>query len=156
MGGATAVLAVAYHVWRGAILMKQVMVVTNYPDSSWLTMVVEALTMVAQVTAVPEEGVATAVQKTRYDLFLIDTSNINGDVVTLVKEIHQLFTTLPVVVFTTSPTWRRARELFLAGATDYVRRSLEKETILSVCQEVWEKVPHDEGEKPTNYFTSGE
>jgi DNA-binding NtrC family response regulator len=136
--------------------MKQMIVITNYPDSSWLKTVVEALAFVAQVEAVAEQEVWTAVQKTPYDLILIDTSNINGDVVTLVKEVHQFLPTLPIVVFTTSPTWRRARELFLAGATDYVRRSLEKETILSVCQEAWERVPHERGEGQTNDSIGGE
>jgi DNA-binding NarL/FixJ family response regulator len=36
-----------------------------------------------------------------------------------------------IVVVTDSPTWSRSREAFEAGATDYIRKLLDKEDILS-------------------------
>jgi DNA-binding NtrC family response regulator len=110
-------------------MTKQIIIITNQTDSAWINAVIEALALLGQVTVSLEYEAQAIVQRQSFDLILIDASTIETDDVALIQLLHDLRPTTPIVVNTLSPTWRRAREAFMAGAVDYMRRSLDPEKI---------------------------
>ncbi|MCP4421573.1 MAG: hypothetical protein GY805_33595 [Chloroflexi bacterium] len=106
------------------------MVISDKPDSPWSTTVNEALMSLGKLYFFAERDALTQIGKQSYDLIIIASGDIDSDMGVLVKQLHASRPETPIVVTTNSPTWRRAREAFLAGATDYVRRTLDKEKIL--------------------------
>ena len=110
-------------------MTKQIIIITNQTESVWVNAVIEALALLGQVTVSLENEAQAAVQRQVFDLILIDASAIETDAAVLIQLLHDLRPTTPIVVNTLSPTWRRARQAFMAGAVDYMRRSLDPEKI---------------------------
>ena len=115
-------------------LDKFFLVVSNKPDTPWAYTLKEALTPLGQLHFVREEEALAQIGQRAYDLIIIASGDIEGEIGDCVKSLRQTRLDIPLVVTTNSPTWRRAREVFRAGATDYVRRTLDKEKILSFYQ----------------------
>jgi DNA-binding NtrC family response regulator len=120
---------------------KNFWVVSNKPESPWAKTVQDALAPLGQVHFTTEEEAITQIGQYSCDLIIIASGDIEGEIGSLVQKIHEVKPDVPLVVTTNSPTWRRAREVFLAGATDYIRRTLDKEKILSFYQNVLQNLP---------------
>ncbi|GJM42531.1 MAG: hypothetical protein DHS20C20_28130 [Ardenticatenaceae bacterium] len=69
-----------------------------------------------------------------YDLYLLDASGLQMELAERVSWLHGRFPKTPIVVLTSSPTWRRARAVLQAGASDYMRRSMTDEKLLQRCR----------------------
>ena len=117
-------------------MAKNLLAISNHPDSTWLQIVNDALQPLGALQVVSEQEAPLEIETQDYDLMIIDATAIDGDVSTLVVQLHGQRPTVPIVVATTSPTWQRARQIFLAGASDYIRRSLDKEKILENCRDI--------------------
>jgi len=73
-----------------------------------------------------------------YDLVILDA----GATSNAPEAISQVLGRNPsalVVVFSSSPTWEQAREMFLAGAVDYAPKILEHARIHAVIKNVLSK-----------------
>ena len=114
----------------------QIIVVSNKPQSEWLSNVSEALSPLGGVHIKSEYEIDTQILQMDPSLFIVDAGAISSDVSVYVSNLRKVYPDLPVVVATTSPTWRRARSMFLAGAADYVRKSFDAKHIVSVCKEL--------------------
>lgn len=129
-----------------------VLVVTGNPDSSWIEMVLNSLAPIGDVHLALEQKVTPIIQTHHFDLAIIDTSTLKQPVPNLVKFLLDEQENLPILVVTTSPTWQRARAVFLAGASDYVRRTFDEKKMQSICQNaISRRKVFDE----TNYSFSG-
>lgn len=117
----------------------ELLVITNRPDSAWVREVRETLGGLGDVRVASEQAALEQVTAKDYDLIIIDSTAIGGDLPTLISELHSEQPDIPIVVATMSPTWQRARQAFLAGATDYIRKSFDRERILAIAQEVLER-----------------
>lgn len=111
-----------------------ILVVANNPASAWVEAAARALTPLGRIYLLAEREAAVAVGQRRFDLALVDTSALEQDVADLVKVLLRHQEELPVMVVTTSPTWQRARAVFLAGAMDYVRRTFDEQKLRDMCQ----------------------
>ena len=60
---------------------------------------------------------------------------------------------VPIVVATASPTWNRARSLLLAGASDYIRKTSDRATLLRTLQPLL--LRPQEGHEPVLPLLSG-
>jgi DNA-binding NtrC family response regulator len=120
---------------------KNFWVVSNKPESPWAKTVQDALAPLGQAHFATEAEAVTQIGQYSCDLIIIASGDIEGEIGSLVQKIHEVKPDVPLVVTTNSPTWRRAREVFLAGATDYIRRTLDKEKILSFYQNVLQNPP---------------
>jgi DNA-binding NarL/FixJ family response regulator len=69
-----------------------------------------------------------------FDLMVVDASGLQIELAERVAWLHGRFPEVPIVVLTSSPTWRRARAVLLAGAGDYMPRSLDDDLLLSRCR----------------------
>ncbi len=113
---------------------KNVVIIGNNADSLWVTAVRDALVNWGTVQFRSEDEALANPQEKSPDLLLVDASTLEIDTVQFVASLKQANPHTPIIVATTSPTWRRARDLIQAGATDYVRRSFDKRLILNRCQ----------------------
>jgi len=107
------------------------LIISNKSDSPWARTMKEALAPLGHSHFVSEAGALAQNGQPAYDLIIIASGDIDGEISNLVKKMHEDNPEIPIVVTTNSPTWRRAREVFLAGATDYIRLTLDKNRILS-------------------------
>jgi CheY-like chemotaxis protein len=88
-----------------------------------------------------EEATALAlIARHHYDLIVIDAVQV-ADPYTLVSRIRRQKPEARAVIVTASPTWKRARRAFQAGATDYVSKSMNKKIVLTMLQETLMKSP---------------
>jgi len=53
------------------------------------------------------------------------------DLQMVVKKLRIQFQHIPLIMATASPTWKRTRNAFLMGATDYIRKSTSREELLA-------------------------
>lgn len=80
------------------------------------------------------------IQQHDYDVILIDAPKVE-DTSLLTSSIRMQKPDARIVVATTSPTWEQAREAFRAGATNYIRRSMNKEEMLCELRTTMGKKP---------------
>jgi DNA-binding NtrC family response regulator len=109
-------------------------------DVSWYRVLKEALAPLGVLEARDEDRAIQLIQQRSYDLVIVDAAAVRS-VPLLVSRIRAQRCEARVVVATASPTWRRSREAFQAGATDYVLKSLDREEAISILQAALRKTP---------------
>jgi len=107
------------------------------PQAPWARALRQALSTMGDLYAVPEEDAVRSVAESRYDVVMVDAGAVQ-EATRIVYLLRATRADLRVVVFTSSPTWRRAREAYQAGAVDYVRKSLEAEQIRATIESALE------------------
>jgi DNA-binding NtrC family response regulator len=75
-----------------------------------------------------------------YKLYVIDATYVQ-DASNTVRLIRSKDPKARVLVVTSSPTWKIARDVLKAGAVDYVKKSLNKEAVDIIIQKAMEKMP---------------
>ncbi len=88
----------------------------------------------------PQDEAMPAVIQSDYDVIIIDAGEVR-DAALLASRLRARWPEARVVIATASPTWRRAREALRAGATDYIRKSLDEEELRSKIQAVLDAPP---------------
>lgn len=116
----------------------QIIVVSNKSQSEWLFAVTKALKSLGNVQVLSENDAFIQVTASSLPptLVIADASAIKKNITAYVSQLHNSQPDLPIVVVTSSPTWRRARSLFRAGAADYTRKSFDINKIVTICKEL--------------------
>lgn len=109
------------------------LLIHNRQNQHWVQIIEEALTPLGDVQLKEEKEEYHQINLKNYDLIIIDAA-IEGHLPQLISDFHAQEPQARLIVMTASPTWRRAREAFRAGAIDYVRKSLDKKEILATMQ----------------------
>jgi DNA-binding response OmpR family regulator len=109
-------------------------------ERRWCQVLEEVLAPLGTLRAGEEKNALELVLQQSYDVVIVDATGVK-DVSLMVSRIRAQRPDARIVVATASPTWRRAREVFYAGAIDYIRKSLNKEEVLSVFQAALTKTP---------------
>jgi len=109
-------------------------------DPCWQQMVNDVLMPLGTLRVSNEREAVQHILQCDFDLVIIDAIAVEN-VPLLVSRIRAQCPNARVVVATTSPTWRRAREAFRAGATDYIRKSFDKRETCRVLQATLLKIP---------------
>ncbi len=117
---------------------KKILHIGGHDNSTWVTILGNSLTPLGQLDAISDSEIASYLHQKHYDLIILDAATLNN-VETLITNLHQQQPNIPIVVMTTSPTWQRARRVLLAGATDYVRKSLDADTLLATFRAIFAK-----------------
>ena len=105
-------------------------------NASWLSVFRYSLGGNEQNEIFVENEFADEKMKRIYDLVVIDADNIRVEKVELcIKDFRHNNSDVPIIVVTASPTWQRARIFFLAGVTDYIRKSLDGEKVSTIFTE---------------------
>jgi len=109
------------------------LLVTGRQKTPWAQLTEQALADLGQVRYVTPEQAQEELYRDRYNVAIVDAGNVQ-DVASLTRSLLADRADLRVVVFTASPTWKRAREALQAGAVDYCRKSLDGDEIRSVIK----------------------
>ncbi len=114
---------------------KKIVMLSNNASSPWVRHTCAVVERLGEVAVLAECGLETLEEPDEpYDLFLLDASGLQMALATYVAGLHGRFPQTPIVVLTSSPTWRRARAVLQAGASDYMRRSMSEEQLLQRCR----------------------
>jgi len=114
------------------------LLVENVREHYWYQLLEEALAPLGSLNIVSEEEMDLLPLKRNYDVIIADATTAN-DVPLLVTCLRARFPEAKIVVVSASPTWQRARQAFLAGATEYIRKSSNKEETLSTFKTILER-----------------
>jgi DNA-binding NtrC family response regulator len=106
-------------------------------DSGWTAVLERALAPLGHLHVVSEETALSVSQPRQYDLIIID-AGATREVALLLSRLRERDPEACLVVATASPTWRRAREAFRAGAADYIRKSMDERKLRSKIKAVLE------------------
>ena len=112
---------------------KQIGILSNNIQSPWLKQLIEVLAVLGELTICAESMLHEEPDEA-YDLLLVDASGLQMDLAERVAWLNGRFPNTPVIVLTSSPTWRRARDVLQAGAADYMRRSFDDVQLLARCR----------------------
>lgn len=70
-----------------------------------------------------------------YDLIILD-AGIISDLPSKISQIRWQSPEARIMVFSSAPDWKQAREVMLAGAMDYARKSLDERYMLTTLRKV--------------------
>ena len=108
-------------------------------DYYWRKVLEEALAPLGPLQVGSEENAIDLILAGGHDLVFVDASAIRS-VPLLVSRMRAQVPGVRAIVVTAAPTWRRAREAFQAGATDYISKSLDRDEIRSAVQAALAKI----------------
>lgn len=106
------------------------LLVSNKPSAQWASILREALSPLGKLHIASEADALHKVLVQHYAAVIVDAGAVH-DVASITRDLCQRWPQARVVIATTSPTWKRAREALQAGATDYIRKSLDKKELYS-------------------------
>lgn len=109
-------------------------------DDPWRPVIEEALTSLGSLQIVREVDALRFTRQQSYDVIMIDATKVE-DVFLLTSVIRLQRPEAKIVIVTASPDWKLARKAFRVGATDYIRKSMNKEEILSILRATISKIP---------------
>jgi DNA-binding NarL/FixJ family response regulator len=116
------------------------LLIADSPDDPWRQVIEEASASLGTLHIASELDALSLTWQEDYDVMIIDAAKV-ADLFLLVSCIRTQKPDARIVVATASPTWRRAREAFRAGATDYIRKSMNKEVVLFALEATVNKAP---------------
>jgi DNA-binding NtrC family response regulator len=119
---------------------KRFLLVDGEGDRLWREALGQALKSWGELDVCGEDEAIESILHRQYHLVIVDASEVQN-VPLLVSRIRAHRPDTSVMVATTSPTWRRAREAFRSGASDYFRKSLDQETLTKRVEMALEKAP---------------
>ena len=107
-------------------------------ELEWIQMVQKAwqaqgkMIIVSKAT-ITQSGISTIQTPSS---IIVDASTIHCNLVSLVKELYQQYENenVPIVVASASPNWEQARDVFHAGATDYIRRTTDIQSLVRLLK----------------------
>lgn len=102
--------------------------------SRWHQALQAALTQLGAMDSVAEQEAISRLDGGEYNLVIIDATAV-ANVPQLVREVRANWPKLPLLVASASPDWEQAREIFRAGATDYILKSHEEEKLSAAIRE---------------------
>ena len=119
---------------------RQFLLIGGSHNDPWQQLIKEASSALGTLQIGREIDALKLARQLDYDIIIIDAAKIENTVL-LVSSIRIQRPDAKIVVATTSPTWRRARGAFEAGATDYIRKSMTKREIQIELRAILSKQP---------------
>ena len=122
--------------WGTISVMSNIfLVVAASPGSAWITLVRKRLSSLGSMETVLPSEALEQVSKTDYRMIVVDAGGIE-DMRTFIASLRDLAPSASIVVATASPTWQSAKEVFLTGADDYIRKSLDGPALEETIKEI--------------------
>jgi DNA-binding NarL/FixJ family response regulator len=99
----------------------------------WLEALRSAMADLDRDLGIASEAEIDQIEWRDYDLVLLD-AGVVGDLPAVISQIREHNPEARIIVFSSSPDWKQAREVMLAGGVDYTRKSLDREYISSTLK----------------------
>lgn len=117
--------------------MRFLLVVKEAADARMISMLEEALAPFGNLNVTKAEDMIEHIRE-QYGIVMVDATGLK-DVEGLVSDLRTQRPDIRIVVLTASPTWKRARAAFQAGAIDYLPKTLSKEELQEHCEKLLSK-----------------
>lgn len=114
------------------------LLISNPRESHWQSLVKEVLRPLGELELTSERQWQLQTRQQSYQLIIIDAS-ISINPVYLVRQLRIIQPEAKIVVMTDAPTWKQARELFYAGAADYLLKLSSPQELLSALRQVLDR-----------------
>ena len=111
------------------------LLVSKASNDYWHRVLEEALSNLGSLHIHQERNVLPLVLQQSFALIIVDAGAV-GDAARLISRVRVCQPDARIVVATASPTWKQAREVFYAGAIDYIRKPSDKKEALFTLQTV--------------------
>lgn len=105
------------------------------PNRPWRKTLQAAVKPLGELDAYDEADSYTKEYKRKYDLIIIDATEIDHPE-EWVARLRGQSPSVRVVVVTDAPTWQQARAAFLAGAMEYASKPFEKDKLSILLSDV--------------------
>lgn len=129
---------------------KHILLITNSPDELWVELMHTIIKADdSTLTVVESDCITRAMSNQFFDITIVDSATVPETAET-VAELRALPATQHIVVLTTVPGWRQARDMFHAGADDYRFKSYDEEDLREIVK-IAEKIrvkDKDAGARP--------
>ncbi|HLF29019.1 MAG TPA: hypothetical protein VJG32_22050 [Anaerolineae bacterium] len=112
---------------------KRILLLDGRDGSYWMDTLRSAACTLDGAIEVVDEASLPDIHWQDYDLVILNSS-VSSDLPSTISWIRSQDPTAQIVVFSSAPAWKQAREVMLAGAIDYAHKSLNKEYILSTLE----------------------
>ena len=113
------------------------LLISDSPDDYGNQVLREALAALGSLQVASESELACVLQEQTYDIVVVDAGAVTS-APEVVSQVRELDPDTRIVVVTTSEHWKVARDVFRAGAMDYLSKSLSKGEMLASFQKVLE------------------
>lgn len=111
---------------------KHILLVTDSLDDKWVELLRNVLKAGDNTLTVAEpERITLAMEDHFFDITIVDSSTI-ADTAKTVAELRADPATQHILVLTTVPGWRQAREMFHAGADDYRFKAYDEHELYQI------------------------
>jgi len=121
-------------------MQANILLINGTREGYWRQVLEDTVAPLGTLQVGEEEEAVELVLQQSYDIVIVDATAVK-DVPLLVSRIRAQRPDARIVVATASPTWTRARAAFRAGATDYIRKSLNKDELSSAFRVALAKTP---------------
>lgn len=110
--------------------------ISDDKELEWVRTMQAAWRHYGRIQILSETAVVAHTQstQTKPNLIMVDASSIQSELISLVSELCQAYQPTPVIVASASPTWKQARDVFHAGASDYVNRNSEVDRLIQLLK----------------------
>ena len=112
---------------------KKILLLDGRDASYWLKALDKAVSALDGTLEIVNASSTQPISWRDYDLIILD-AGVFQDLPSTIFQIRLQEPEARIVVFSPAPTWKEAREVILAGAADYSRKSLDREHILSTIR----------------------
>lgn len=116
-------------------MSRNFLLVGSKPHSAWAGVLRRGLEPLGDLHVVTASELSDRGTLEGCDMFIIDAASVE-DAAGLVTRLRRESPSVPIVVVTTSPTWQRAKQLFMMGANDYVRKSMDVGVLCSTLGKI--------------------
>lgn len=121
-----------------SLRLRHFLLVGEATQTPWSLSLLEALAPLGDLQLVTKVEAAQVLSRDRYDVVIVDAGAIS-DIRDLVDRLRRQKPNVRIVVASASPTWRQSREVLLAGAVDYIHKSLDQRKLRARIQGVLDR-----------------
>jgi DNA-binding NarL/FixJ family response regulator len=111
------------------------LLISNPQERHWQRLVKEVISPLGELEITSEKEWQEHFRRQTYALIIIDAS-ISINPVYIVRQLRISQPEAKIVVMTDAPTWKQARELFYAGAADYLLKLSSPQELLAAFRQV--------------------
>lgn len=108
-------------------------------DSSrdpWSELVREVLKDFGTVATMNQQDIDDRLSFGEYSAIILDDASLD-DTPRVVRSLRSRFSHMPIVVATSSPTWKRATDSLRAGANDYIYETFNRDELVDSLEKAF-------------------
>ena len=111
---------------------------------AWAEVLRARLALLGDMDCITQDGIGPEVSQ--YAMAFVDSTEVTAPGTCVARLLSGAQST-QVVVLTASPTWRRAREMFEAGAVDYLSKSMPQAEFLAAVEAILRRGGEGKGDQ---------